>query len=283
MMEVLQMKTIKLGIYEKALPINKDIEEVLHSVAEAGYSLYEIALDKDRLPRFQWSTEQKATWLRATLNSGVHFYNLVLSAHRDFPFGSKEAKIRQQALQIMEQAIDFSAGMGIRTIQIAGYYTLEHEVSTDDSKKRFLEGMYQSAELASQAGVMLGLENVDRDIISLEQIKEVVEEVHSPWLKMYPDVGNLTAHHFNVKQALAENINHIVGIHLKDTKEGVFRRVPYGEGIVNFKAVFESLFKAGYRGPFSLEMWNDNSRNSLEIIKGARTWILDQMSQQVRR
>ncbi len=276
------MKTMKLGIYEKALPLNKDIENILHLVAEAGYSFFEIALDKDRLSRFQWSSEQKATWLRASLNSGVNFYNMVLSAHRDFPFGSKEVKVREQALQIMEQAIDFSASMGIRTIQIAGYYTLEHEETTEDSKKRFLEGMYQSAELACKYGVMLGIENVDRDIISLGQMKQIIEDVRSPWFKMYPDVGNLTAHHFNVKESLVENIDHIIGIHLKDTKDGIFRRVPYGEGIVDFKAVFEVLFESGYDGPFGLEMWNDNSRNSLEIIKEARTWMLDQMLKQVR-
>jgi L-ribulose-5-phosphate 3-epimerase len=279
MMKKPMKKTIKLGIYEKALPVSEDIGGIFHLAAEAGYSFFEMALDRDRLPRFQWSPEQKAAWLRASLNSGVNLYNLVLSAHRDFPFGCKEAKVREQALQIMEQAIDFSASMGIRTIQIAGYYTLENEETTDDSKKRFLEGMYKSAELASKSGVMLGIENVDRDIISLDQMKEIVEEVRSPWLKMYPDIGNLMAHHFDVKQALIENIDHIVGIHLKDTREGVFRRVPYGEGIVDFKAAFEILFEAGYDGPFGLEMWNDNSENSLEIIKEARTWMLDQMLQ----
>lgn len=282
MMEESLMKTMKLGIYEKALPHNEDIESVLYSAAEAGYSLFEIALDKERLPRFQWSTAQKVTWLRASLNSGVNFYNMVLSAHRDFPFGSKEAKIREQARLVMEQAIDFSASMGVRTIQIAGYYTLEHEETTDDAKKWFLEGMHQSAELASQSGIMLGIENVDRDIISLDQMKEIVEKVNSPWFKMYPDVGNLTAHHFDVKQSLIENMNDIIGIHLKDTKEGVFRRVPFGEGIVDFKAVFKVLFEAGYEGPFGLEMWNDDNENSLEIIKEARTWMLDQMLQQVR-
>lgn len=282
MMEVSLLKEIKLGIYEKALLLHDDMDEVLHSVALAGYSMFEIALDKERLPRFRWPPEQKSKWIRASLNSGVRFYNLVLSAHRDFPFGSKDAGIRQQAFEIMKQAIDFSESMGIRTIQIAGYYTLEDEATTDDSKKRFLEGIYQSAELASQAGVMLGIENVDRDIISIGQIKDIVEEIQSPWLKMYPDVGNLTAHGFNVKQSLLDNINHIIGVHLKDTKEGVFRRIPYGDGIVGFKTVFEILFEVGYNGPFGLEMWNDNSENSLEIIKEARTWMLDQMPQQVR-
>lgn len=279
MMKKSLMKTMKLGIYEKALPLDEDIESNLYSAAEAGYSFFEMALDKDRLERFQWTAEQKATWIRASFNSRVNFYNMVLSAHRDFPFGSNEVKFRKQALTIMEQAIDFSVSMGIRTIQIAGYYTLENEETTEDSKKWFLEGMYQSAELASKSGIMLGIENMDRDIISLEQMKEIVEEVRSPWLKMYPDIGNLTAHHFDVKQALTENINHIVGIHLKDTREGVFRRVPYGEGIVDFKGAFETLFEAGYDGPFGLEMWNDNSENSLEIIKEARSWMLDQMLQ----
>lgn len=271
------MKQARMGIYEKALPHIDDIEYTLHAVANSGYEFIEIALDKDRLERFKWSAEQKTNWVHASINSGVDFYNMVLSAHRDFPFGSKEKKVREQAIKIMEDAVEFSADMGIRTIQIAGYYTLESEETTVDSKKRFMEGMFKSAEIASRAGIMLGIENMDRDIISLDQIKEIVEKVRSPWLRMYPDVGNLTAHQFDVSKALAENIDHIIGIHLKDTREEVFRRVPYGEGLVDFQKVFQVLYESDYKGPFGLEMWNDDSEDSIQIIKEARIWMLEQM------
>lgn len=267
------------GIYEKALPQSRDIEKIFQTAAEAGYRRFEMALDKDRLERFRWSKKEKAEWLRASLNSGVQIYNLVLSAHREFPFGSHEADVRKKAYEIMEEAVEFAAEMGIRTIQVAGYYALDSEEVTEDSEKRFIEAMHHAAGLAGRAGVMLGIENMDRDIISLDQMKKIVEEVNSPWLKMYPDVGNLSAHHFNVKQSLAENIHHIVGIHLKDTKEGVYRRVPFGEGIVDFKLVFSTLFNSGYRGYFGVEMWNDNSENSVEIIKEARKWLLQQTPQ----
>lgn len=268
---------MKLGIYEKALPHDKNIDDVLHMAAEAGYSLFEISLDKDRLSRFQWSSKQKMEWIRASLNNGVSIYNMVLSAHRDFPFGSADAAVRKRAMQIMEEAIEFSVDLGIRTIQLAGYYTLEQERTTKDSKKWFMEGVHRSVELASRAGVMLAIENVDRDIISLGQMKEIIEMVNSPWLKMYPDVGNLAAHHLSEKESIAEMMDYIVGVHLKDAKQGIFRRVSYGEGIVDFKAVFGVLSEAGYRGYYGLEMWNDNSGKSLEIIKEAKTWILDQM------
>ena len=275
------MKNARMGIYEKALPEITDIENSLYSVAESGYEFIEMALDKDRLNRFNWTVEQKASWVQAGINSGVHIYNMVLSAHRDFPFGSNDQNIREHAMDIMKEAVSFSVDMGIRTIQIAGYYHLENEETTEDSKKRFIEGMFKSAEIASQAGIMLGIENMDRDIISLEQMKEIVETVSSPWLKMYPDVGNLTAHHLDVSKSLKENIHHIVGIHLKDTREGVFRRVPYGEGIVDFREVFQTLFTNGYNGSFGLEMWNDEREDSVQIIKEARSWMLDQMQQVV--
>jgi len=274
------MKKIPIGIYEKALPDfgeSVDIKRNMYLLAEMGYDFLEISLDRQKLKRLQWTNEEKKAWVHASLDSGVKLYNIVLSAHRDFPFGSENANTRQEALDIMKQTIEFAAHIGIRTIQVAGYYTESNEVSNNDSKKRFIEGLYHSVESAKQSGVMLGIENVDKDIISLEQIREIIEEINSPWLKMYPDIGNLAANGKDVEQEITKNIHHLVGIHLKDVKKGVFRRVPYGEGIVDFNSFFKKMYELSYRGPYGLEMWNDNHKNSVEIIKNARKWMLNQM------
>src|SRR5699024_1178766 len=274
------MKKIPIVIYEKALPDfgeSVDIKRNMYLLAEMGYDFLEISLDRQKLKRLQWTNEEKKAWVHASLDSGVKLYNIVLSAHRDFPFGSENANTRQEALDIMKQTIEFAAHIGIRTIQVAGYYTESNEVSNNDSKKRFIEGLYHSVESAKQSGVMLGIENVDKDIISLEQIREIIEEINSPWLKMYPDIGNLAANGKDVEQEITKNIHHLVGIHLKDVKKGVFRRVPYGEGIVDFNSFFKKMYELSYRGPYGLEMWNDNHKNSVEIIKNARKWMLNQM------
>ncbi len=36
-------------------------------------------------------------------------------------------------------------------------------------------------------------------------------------------------------------MGHIVAVHVKDTKPGVFKNVPFGEGVVDFERCFETL------------------------------------------
>ena len=94
---------------------------------------------------------------------------------------------------------------------------------------------------------------------------------------MYPDVGNLGEHGLDVCVELERGRGHLVGIHVKDTRPGEPRRVPFGQGIVPFVAAFRKLAEMRYTGPVMLEMWNDDSPDALRIIRDARTWILARM------
>jgi L-ribulose-5-phosphate 3-epimerase UlaE len=53
--------------------------------------------------------------------------------------------------------------------------------------------------------------------------------------------------------------------------------VPFGRGIVPFVDAFRKLAEMGYAGPVMLEMWNDDSAESLQIIRDAREWVLARM------
>lgn len=274
------MHSALFGIYEKALPALSGWPEKLDAAAAAGYEFIEIAVDDDinRLNRLDWNSDQRALLREASANSGVRLQTIVLSVHRRFPLGSGTPATRKRALDILKKAVDLAADVGARIIQVAGYYVF-YEKHDAGSRGRFIEGLQRGLERASQAGAMLGIETMDgEDITSVERAMEIVSEVNSPWLQVYPDVGNLAANGLDVAAELRLGAGHLVGIHLKDTRPGEYRRVPFGEGIVPFKDVFQTLTDIGYDGGYLVEMWNDDAPDAMNITANARGWLEDRMN-----
>jgi L-ribulose-5-phosphate 3-epimerase len=273
------MKKLPIGIYEKALPFDVDWYERLTIARYAGFDFVEISIDESdqRLIRLDWSERERANMRQAIASTGVPLTTMCLSGHRKFPFGSADPKIRRRAFEIMRKAIDLAVDIGVRVIQLAGYYVY-YEPHDDGSLQRYQEGLAKSLEWATQADVMLALENVDgSDVDSISQAMYFVEAFHSPWFQVYPDIGNLAEHELDVCAELELARGHIVGIHVKDTRPGEPRRVPFGEGTVPFVEAFRKLAEMNFSGPILMEMWNDDSPDSMQIVRQSREWIVDRM------
>ncbi|WP_279489031.1 TIM barrel protein [Aeromonas veronii] len=92
----------------------------------------------------------------------------------------------------------------------------------------------------------------------------------------YPDVGNITGWNYDTCTELQLSADHIVQIHLKDTRKvtasysGQFRDLVIGEGEVDFATIFHTLAKIGYNGPLVLEMWakDEEWASNLKTAKG---------------
>jgi L-ribulose-5-phosphate 3-epimerase UlaE len=108
---------------------------------------------------------------------------------------------------------------------------------------------------------------------SIEKALQFVREADTPWLQMYPDIGNLAASEKDVPGELRAGGRHIVGVHLKDTRIQEFRRVPFGEGCVDFDAAFKALEEIDFKGPFVVEMWNEAATDPAAAAAGARQWL----------
>jgi len=281
------MRRHPLGIYEKALPKNLSWPERLVLAKSCGYDFVEMSVDEtdERLARLEWSNEQRLTLMTAMLETGINIPSMCLSAHRRFPFGSRDPEIRERAKQIMIQAIRFARDLGIRTIQLAGY-DVYYEQHDEQTQQAFADGLSWAAEKAAAAQVMLAVEIMDTEFMnSITKWKQWDALIASPWFSVYPDVGNLTAWGNDVPAELALGMNKIAAIHLKDTQlvtdqsPGQFRDVPFGEGCVDFPAVFNTLNHLNYRGTFLIEMWTEKSSEPvLEIIQ-ARKWIEQRMQE----
>ena len=272
---------LPIGIYEKALPYNVSWRERLALAREAGFDFVEMSVDEsdERLARLDWSPAERAELREAVAATGVPIITMCLSGHRKWALGSVSPEIRERGLEIMRKAVRFCVDTGIRTIQLAGYYVY-YEPHVPGSMERYRDGLAQGLEWASQAGVMLALENVDGDDInSVSVAMRFVEDFDSPWFQVYPDVGNLGEHGLDVRTELERGRGHLVGIHVKDTRPGEPRRVPFGQGIVPFVDAFRKLAEMRYVGPVMLEMWNDDSPDALRIIREAREWVIARMGE----
>ncbi|TLV10698.1 L-ribulose-5-phosphate 3-epimerase [Klebsiella indica] len=281
------MRAHPLGIYEKALPKLLSWPERLVLAKSCGFDFVEMSVDEtdERLSRLEWSTEQRISLVEAMLETGMSIPSMCLSAHRRFPFGSRDPQTRTRAREIMSKAIKLACDLGIRTIQLAGY-DVYYEAQDDNTLHNFNEGLAWAVEQAAASQVMLAVEIMDTAFMnSITKWKKWDAMLASPWFSVYPDVGNLSAWGNDVSAELELGINRIAAIHLKDTlpvtehSPGQFRDVSFGDGCVDFPAVFRTLKQLNYRGAFLIEMWTEKSQEPvLEIIQ-ARHWIEARMQE----
>lgn len=266
-----------LGLYEKALPADLSWDERMRIAKDSGYDFLEISIDEtdERMRRVQWNKSERNELLEAIRKHDMPVLTMCLSGNRKYPIGSENVETRRRGIQLIQDAVDFSVVFGVRIIQLAGYDEYYNEVN-EKTKSLFVSALKDVTDYAAARGITLAFETMETEMMdSIEKIMNFVKEVNSPYLQIYPDVGNITATSKDVEKDFASGDGHIVAIHLKDTMPNVVRDVPYGEGTVNFISFFRLLKKTGFKGLLVAEMWaNDNREASIEYIETARTFLL---------
>jgi hexulose-6-phosphate isomerase len=120
---------------------------------------------------------------------------------------------------------------------------------------------------------------------SIAKYLALKEQLPSPWFKVYPDIGNLSAWGNDVERELTLGADHIVGVHVKESRAvapnfpGTFRDVPFGEGCVDFVGCFKTLKALHYAGPFLVEMWTEKAADPLAEIRRACRWVSERLQQ----
>lgn len=252
-----------LGIYEKAIPNKYDWATKIKIAREAGFEFIEMSIDEtdERIYRLEWSKE-KRHYIKEQLHiNDMYINSICLSAHRKYPFGSKNPHTRKKAYEIMDKAIELAKDLGVRNIQLAGY-DVYYEESDEQTKALFIEGLQYATKKAASANIMLSIEIMDTYFIgTISRCMEYIDLVNSPWLQIYCDLGNLTQWSDDPYSEIEKGMNHVIAIHLKDTLPGKFKCVPFGEGSVDFERFFQTLKDVDFKGPFLIEMWADNTKD----------------------
>ena len=254
------MNKYLLGLYEKAMPGNLTWAEKLQAAKNAGFDYVEMSIDEtdDKLARLDYTDGQIDEIIAAMRAVNLPFRSICLSGHRKYPFGSHDKSTQIRSMEIMQKAVTLAARLGIRTIQLAGY-DVYYEDGDEQTRADFLKNLKLATEMASRDGVQLGFETMETPFMdTVGKAMNYVNIVDSPYLGVYPDVGNITnaakLYNTDVLEDLKSGKGHIVAVHLKETVPGKYREIPYGTGKVDFESVIKTSWELGVRR-FVTEFW----------------------------
>lgn len=263
-------KLFELGLYEKAMPNNLNWEEKLKFAKSVGYDFVEISIDEtdEKLSRLNMSKEERKNLVNLMMDNNIYIRTMCLSGHRKYPLGSNNKETVKRSLDIMEKAIILANDLGIRIIQIAGY-DVYYEDSSIETVKRFEENLKKSTEIAAKFGVILAFETMETEFMNtVEKAMDYVNKINSPYLQVYPDIGNITnaskLYNKDVLKDLETGKGHIVGMHLKETVPNKFREIPFGTGHVDFEKAINLAFNLGVR-KYVTELWCTNDKWQQEV------------------
>ena len=256
------MTQYSLGLYEKAMPDGLSFREMLDLTARTGFDRLELSVDESdmRLERLDWQSSQVHNLKRMMDDSGVLIRTMCLSGHRKYPLGSHDPTIRERSLEIMQKAVALAAELGIAIIQLAGY-DVYYETGDADTHAWFAENLAISTGMAAKAGVLLGFETMETAFMdTVGKAMAYVNLVGSPYLGVYPDIGNLknaaVLYGSDLLADLELGRGHTYAAHLKETVPGVYRNMVFGTGHTQYLDCIQVLWSMGVR-MFTGEFWYD--------------------------
>lgn len=274
-----------LGMYEKSMPAYLSWQEKLYACKQAGFDWIEISIDEtdEKINRLYWTKEKKDELVQLMKKTEVPIYTMCFSAQRKYSLGSLGKEKHDKAMEIMEKAIDFASELGIRIIQLAGY-DCYYEQADEKTREEFIKNLKIASEMAARKGVLMGFETMmDRTFIdTVEKGMEFVKIVNSPYLGMYPDIGNLKASKIEhgYPKSVIEDIEtgrgHIFATHLKETAHQKDRSVPWGSGLTDYTSSIRKLKELGVR-MFNGEFWCDHPDDWQNWLKESNDFLREKL------
>ncbi len=202
---------------------------------------------KEKLPICD--PERQKVYLEAVKTNGVSIISTCLEIlHRD------GVKNHPDGPKWVEQAIEPTRALGAKVILLPFFGG--NGIEKRSEQKAVAERLKPIAKIAEKAGVILGLENT----ISAEDNAWILEQVGSPALQVYYDVGNSFPRFDVYNEVPWLGKDRICQIHLKD-------RGPLGKGKIDFPRFFESILKSGYEGWAVLETSRRTMKDDTAYVK----------------
>ncbi len=232
---------------------------ILSLIKEAGFEGVEPTFHTEGIPspgNFQKEAE--------LLKSEAEKVGLEIPSMRGGPlfwqtFGSDIGEEREKAVTLAKDAMECLQIMGGRVLLIVpgrwekGQSYLKLFENAQDTARRI-------APLAEEKKITVGLENVEnRFLISPYEWCRFIDEVNSPFIKMYLDPGNIFFLNLGEPEDWTKDIgrDRICQVHLKDfarDENGKPVKRPFLKGEVNWKGIASILREINYNGWLGAEV-----------------------------
>ena len=267
------------------MPAGLTWREKFRKCREFGFDWIEFSVDEsdEKLARLDWTSEERNVVKEAMRLEGGELRTMCLSGHRRYPLGTLDPVKKAKALEVLHKAIGLAADLGIRIIQVPGYDVVEEE-SNDMTRAMFIENMHTAVKWAAAEGIVLAFETMTTEFMNtVEKAVQIVHEIDSPFLHIYPDVANiiyqLDGTGMDVDSDLQKGRGRIVAAHVKETDKDHNRRIPFGSGDDHAQYVkhMTVLKNMGVR-MFNAEFWYQGGDYE-EICRRAASFLRERLDQ----
>jgi hexulose-6-phosphate isomerase len=202
--------------------------------------------------------EEAAEIREAALKTGLRVHSVMNMDHWRLPLSSADADVVSRSVQGMETSLRNAALWGADTVLLVPAVvdkTTPYRQAYERSQRVIRERLLP---LARDLKVIIAVEEVwNKFLLSPMEFARYVDELDSPWLKAYFDVGNVVIYAFP-QDWIRTLGSRIVKIHLKDFNfdrpNGRFTWKPIGEGDIDWMEVRRALHDIGYRGYVTTEV-----------------------------
>jgi L-ribulose-5-phosphate 3-epimerase len=194
----------------------------------------------------------------AAADAGLVVHSIMNSDHWKYPLSSADPAVVARSVAGMETSLRNAAFFGADSVLLVPA-VVNPETGYEDAWARSQKVIREKIlPLATELQVAVGIEEVwNKFLLSPLEMARYVDELRSPYVKAYLDVGNMLF--YGYPQDWVRTLgNRIWRVHLKDFKldrsEGRFFWKNLGEGDIDWPAVRKAFADVGYAGWMTCEV-----------------------------
>ncbi|ASN06751.1 sugar phosphate isomerase/epimerase family protein [Virgibacillus necropolis] len=239
---------MKKGLSDANFIPNWDTVKFLKATKEAGFEGVELNFrEQGGELTHETSIVEAKRLARLVESHDLEIASLSTGLFNFYPLSSGDARLRKNGEDIGFRMIELAEAMGVDVIQVVpGVAAVD--ISYDAAYELAVESLSRLGDVASEAGVTIGIENVcNKFLPSPREYTGFLNEINHSSVQAYFDNGNALAtgypEHFI--KLLGDRI---VAMHVKDYREHMGEFVSILEGDTNWPAMMKALKDIPYEG-----------------------------------
>jgi L-ribulose-5-phosphate 3-epimerase len=186
---------------------------------------------------------------------------------------SQQEPGRQQRLVFLRHAIDIAGELDAKAVSFwAGRKS--KDVSDKQAWTWLEEASLRLCDHAASKNIQLAIEPEPGMLVeNLSHFEELKERTAGHRLGLTLDLGHAyLTENISPADCIRKNIRHISNIHIEDMRKPIHNHLFFGDGDIDFPAIFDALEQTGYHGPVVVEL-SRHSHDAVETARNARLFI----------
>lgn len=215
-------------------------------------------------PIFSFTGRMQITSLMEEFNIIVD--SLCADYFRDNPLKNISDIIKSKLLDDIKKLFDSSKELSIKKIMIP--YVDHSKINNDEDLKSVIETLTYLTDLSSKYDLIISLETN----LKPESYRNLMDGVHSPYLKVNYDSGDSASLGNDLKKEFELLSEYFTQIHIKDRILGG-TTVSLGQGDVDFETLFELINKYNLNIPIILQAAREEKGDEVNTAVKNRKFV----------